>query len=469
MAYIEDATAITGGAAVDINHNLKVTNPTSASQAGYVALAGVVDAARSVTIPISASTQGLLGTGQASIDWEEGFAASAISPSKWAQVLSTMTTSVSNNAVVLNAGSSLASGAVARLVSWRTAETPRGADRVIGWRAMVPNQVAGAVFECGMFTASGVTAPTGGAFFRYAADGTLRGVIISISGSENSTAVIPTPTLGVAHDYVIMIGKTSVIFQIDDAVVGFITLGDTSPSPVTSESGPFCARLYNSSATASAQLVYLYRSVGAYYGGNYGYTRPFLAALGGDVGSQGVVGGSTGSLANYANSAAPASATLSNTAAGYTTLGGQFQFAAVAGAETDYALFAFQVPAQTATNQGRTLLIHGVTIDTFNTVAAVAGTATVMQWAVGYDSSAVSLATADAAATKARRVVPIGVQSFAIGAAAGAQAVGLKADFTQPLPINAGNYFHVILKMPIGTATATEIFRGVVGIDATWE
>jgi hypothetical protein len=37
------------------------------------------------------------------------------------------------------------------------------------------------------------------------------------------------------------------------------------------------------------------------------------------------------------------------------------------------------------------------------------------------------------------------------------------------LPINAGNYFHVILKMPIGTATATEIFRGVVGIDATWE
>jgi len=53
----------------------------------------------------------------------------------------------------------------------------------------------------------------------------------------------------------------------------------------------------------------------------------------------------TTGLANYANSAAPASATLSNTAAGYTTLGGQFQFAAVAGAETDYALFAYTVPA----------------------------------------------------------------------------------------------------------------------------
>ena len=46
--------------------------------------------------------------------------------------------------------------------------------------------------------------------------------------------------------------------------------------------------------------------------------------------------------AQWANSAAPASAALSNTAAGYATLGGLFQFAAVAGAATDYALFGFQ-------------------------------------------------------------------------------------------------------------------------------
>ena len=42
------------------------------------------------------------------------------------------------------------------------------------------------------------------------------------------------------------------------------------------------------------------------------------------VGTQGVVGAGTGYLANWANSAAPASATLSNTTAGYTSLGGQF-------------------------------------------------------------------------------------------------------------------------------------------------
>lgn len=469
MAVIETGGGASGTASVDTSGNLQVNLPTNSAQAGYTRLLGTIDTSGTVRVPISGSTQGLLGTGTAMIDFEQGFAASAISPSVWRQDLTTMTTSISNNAVILNAGNSLASGAVARLTSWRQAETPRGADRVVGVRMMLSTLVTGAVVEMGMFTATGVTAPTAGAFFRYDSAGALKGVIISVAGAETTTASMPLPALNVAHDYVIIIGKNVVIFQVDDVVVGVITLGDTSPSPVTSESGPFCVRCYNASATATAQQAHIYRVVGAYYGGTYGYSRTELAALNGDVGSQGIVGASTGSLANYANSAAPASATLSNTTAGYTTLGGQFQFAAVAGAETDYALFAFQVPAQSATNQGRTLLVRGVWIDTMNTVTAVATTPTVMQWSIGYDSSAVSLATADAAAAKARRVVPLGIQTFPVGAAVGATAAKIANTFTQPLPVHAGNYLHIILKMPIGTATATEIFRGVVGIDATWE
>jgi len=469
MAVVETGGGAAGTATVDLSGNLQVNLPTTASQAGYTRLLGTIDTNGTVRVPISASTQGLLGTGTAQIDFEQGFAASAISPSVWRQDLTTMTTSIANNAVILNAGNSLASGAVARLTSWRTAETTRGADRVVAFRMLVPTIVSGAVTEFGMFTATGTTAPTAGAFFRYDSAGALKGVIISVTGAETTTATIATPTVNEAHDYLIVIGTNNVIFQIDNVVVGIITLGSSSPSPVTSESGPFCVRCYNASATATAQQAHVYRVLGAYYGGTYGYNRTELAALSGDVGSQGVVGGSTGSLANYANSAAPASASLSNTLAGYTTLGGQFQFLAVAGAETDYALFAFQVPAQSATNQGRTLLVRGVWIDTINTVVAVATTATVMQWSLGYDSSAVSLATADAAAAKARRVVPLGIQTFPVGAAVGATASRVTQTFQQPLPVYAGNYLHIILKMPIATATATEIFRGVVGIDATWE
>jgi len=334
---------------------------------------------------------------------------------------------------------------------------------------MLPNQVTGAVTEIGAFAATGITSPTSGSFFRYGSNGQLRGVSISVTGAESTTEVIPTPSLNVAHDYTIWIMSKSIVFQIDDVVVGSIPLGDTAPSPVTSESSPFCARLYNASATPTAQQVYLHRCVGALYGGTYGYDRQFLAALGGDIGSQGVVGAGTGSLANWANSAAPASATLSNTTAGYTSLGGQFQFAAVSGSETDYALFAFQVPAQTATNQGRTLVVHGINISTFNMGAAVATTPTLLQWGIAHDGTAVSLATADAASTKAPRRVPLGCQSLPVGLAVGGNVPDLRVDFRQPLSVNAGNYLHVILKIPVGTATAAQIVRGVVAINATWE
>lgn len=470
MAMLETGGNTAGIANVDSNYNLKVALPSTKTQAGFTGLCGFADDLGSVRIPISASSQGLLGTSQVNVDFEQGFAASAISPSVWSQVLTTMTITNTQNSAVLNAGNSVASAAVARLVSWRNAEAPRGADRICAWRAMLPTNVTGAVVEIGLFSASGTTAPTSGAFFRKNSAGDWVGVVVSVSGAETQTGAFPfEPTFGTAHDFMIWITGSAVIFQVDNIVVGTVAIGDTAPSPLTAESGPFCARVYNSAATATAQQLHLMRCIGAYYGGNYGYDRLFLAALGGDVGSQGVVGGSTGSLANWANSAVPASATLSNTAAGYTTLGGQFQFAAVVGAETDYALFGFQVPAQTATNQGRTLLIHGISIDTFNMGAVSATTPTLLQWGVGYDGSAVSLATADGAATKAPRRVPVGVQSIPVGAVVGASTNTLSKVFKQPLPINAGNFFHVILKMPVGTATASQIIRGVIGIDATWE
>lgn len=469
MALIETGDNSTGVANVDSNYNLKVALPSVKAQAGYVGIAGFADDAGNVRIPIGASSQGLLGTGSVQVDFEQGFSASAISTSVWSQVLSAMSVAVINNTAILNSSNSVTSAAVSRLVSYRQAKTQRGSDRIIAWRMMLPNLVTGAVTEIGAFAALGITSPTSGSFFRYGSDGTLRGVSISVTGAESTTGVIPTPSLNVAHDYVIWIMSKSIVFQIDDVVVGSIPLGDTAPSPVTSESAPFCARLYNASATATAQQVYLHRCVSALYGGTYGYDRQFLAALGGDIGSQGVVGAGTGYLANWANSAVPASATLSNTTAGYTSLGGQFQFVAVSGSETDYALFAFQVPAQTATNQGRTLVVHSINISTFNMGAAVATTPTLLQWGIAYDGTAVALTTPDGASTKAPRRVPLGCQSLPVGLAVGGNVPDLSVDFRQPLSVNAGNYLHVILKMPVATATASQIVRGVVAINATWE
>lgn len=155
---------------------------------------------------------------------------------------------------------------------------------------------------------------------------------------------------------------------------------------------------------------------------------------------------------NHTNSTAPVSATLSNTAAGYTTLGGKFQFAAVAGAITDYALFGFQVPA------GARFVCEGIRIMTRNTGAAVATTASTLEWAMGFNSSAVSLATANII----RRQV--GYQSFPIAAAIEASAAELDITFETPEVVESSRFLHVILTLPVGTATASQILRGQIMI-----
>jgi hypothetical protein len=156
---------------------------------------------------------------------------------------------------------------------------------------------------------------------------------------------------------------------------------------------------------------------------------------------------------NHTNSTGPVSATLSNTAAGYTTLGGKYQFVAVGSAATDYALFAFTVPA------GSRFLCEGVRIGVRNAGAAVATTATVLEWAMGFNSSAVSLATANII----RRQV--GTQILPIGTAvdnSAPTADDIDISFETPEVVESGRFVHVILTMPVATATASQVIRGQV-------
>jgi hypothetical protein len=161
-------------------------------------------------------------------------------------------------------------------------------------------------------------------------------------------------------------------------------------------------------------------------------------------------------VANYTNNAAPISATLSNTTAGYTTLGGQFQFASIVGAETDYALFAFTVPT------GLRLNVTGINIDTLNTGAAVATTANWLQWFLSADSVAATLASNTFRAA-------LGNQVFPVGAAIGAQASQLNYVFSTPYVANSGRTFHIGFKMPFGTATPSQIIRGTVRVEGYFD
>lgn len=162
--------------------------------------------------------------------------------------------------------------------------------------------------------------------------------------------------------------------------------------------------------------------------------------------------------ANYTNNTAPANATLSNTVAGYTTLGGLFQFAAPAGAETDYALFVYQVPV------GYNLIVNSVSINSFIFGNQSTTTPTILQWALAANSNAVSLATAGP--TPPIRTA-IGMQQAPKSASLGDSFTPGTLVFTPKTPVVVlpTRYFHIILRVPLGHATPNQTIRGTVSIE----
>jgi hypothetical protein len=160
--------------------------------------------------------------------------------------------------------------------------------------------------------------------------------------------------------------------------------------------------------------------------------------------------------ASWTNSAAPAAASLSNTVPGYTKLDGQYRFATVAGAATDYVLFGYQVPAN------YTLKVKGIVIDASNTGAAVATTATLLYWAVATNKVAATLGTSDG------QRIGVGMQSFAVAAAVGAIASQIRLTFDVPITCQSGKYFDIILRLPVGTATASQEIAGNITLIAEY-
>lgn len=325
--------------------------------------------------------------------------------------------------------------------------------------------------DWGMFlpAAAGTSIPLDGVYFRANSGGVFG--VVNNNGTETTSAAFNfTPAINRVYKYNISVSDSAIEFWIDDVLYAEIPKPTNTGSVFYAGSVPFAIRHHHTGvASAVVQAKIANYTIGV---ADMDNVRLWSANKAGQGLSsiQTPSGFTQGQTANYANSAAPASATLSNTAAGYTTLGGQFQFAAVAGAETDYALFGYQNTTPTTSITGRNLVIRGIWIDTFNMGAAVATTPTVLQWTLGVGSTAVSLATAEAAATRAPRRITLGTQAFPVGAAIGADA-GKRIDVNldAPVVVEPGTFLHVILKMPVGTATASQIIRGVVGINAYWE
>lgn len=420
------------------------------------------------------------------IFFSETWAGAALNSAKWSSNVTTMAVAVSGGYCKLNSAGIVTASTNARVTSYRTVPIFQPFPLYIDFPIQIVAAAVGlanTTVEFGVNFSNAAAAPTDGVFVRIAPNGEMRLVSVFASGTEVESAAIDYTrqlpgfgTDGVSAgallpantDRHIVIGITAhdIELWIDDVLVAEVNQPPNLPAFTSALHLPITFRVINgASAPASATQLWVGPVTVSVSGMCNAPSFADYCAMNGQGGYQGQSGGTMGQTCNWTNSAAPAAATLSNTTASYTTKGGKFLFNAIAGAETDYVLFSYTVPAAASGAHNLGMLVKSVVIDTVNIGAAVATTATVLEWFLAVGATADSLATAEGATTKAPRREPIGVQSFKVGDPIGAQPATIRLDLTDaPMYAEPGTRIQIGLRIPVGTATASEQFRGTATI-----
>ncbi len=472
-----------------VNLPISITGITAGHGPGFAALVsendpGAVTGERHLQPP-ETDDDFRLRVGVDSLKFFEPWALATINSGTWSLVSTTLLTAVTGGYCKLNSSALTTANGVARITTLRSFPCYSTYPIYVTWQMQIIASAIGVPntqWEVGLYilpAASVTTPPQDGVFLRMSSAGILT-LVASFGGVESSSAPISTAGLAVNTNYEMLITAmpTSLEFWIGNVLYAEVASLPSFPDFSQSLALPFTTRIYNAATPPASATTLAIGPVEVSYGG-MNNAAPFpdrvaMSEQGGYQTQSGTAAGSIGQTAQWGNSAAPGAAVLANATASYTTFGGLFVVNAPAGAETDYCLFGFQVPADTAGGMNRNLLIRGVRIRTVNIGAAVATTATVMQWGIAVGSSAVSLATAEvtttASAVKGPRRKAIGMQSFIVGAAIGTESQFIDAYFgDSPLFAEPGSFVQVILRVPVGTATASQVLRGLVDIDAQYE
>lgn len=479
------------GSNLDANGHLKVALQADELLAGHaVALvendSGDLTGVREITTPEVDSDFRMRVSGDLILD-EETFNYTAQNTGKHSYLTTTMTNAWTAGQVTTNSGSITTTTTGTVLSTYATfpviGTQTLSADFELGFSAQPQ---ANSFVEYGIGIPSTVAvAPSDGVFFRLNSSG-LQG-IASFNGAEVSTGVFPLSggtgtwvyTNSKRYQFIVYINATSAEFWVDDGngalKMGEILLPAGQGRMMMASAAPMFLK---HRITGGAAGGVIQATLGAYnvrLGGSNLSTVPSTQGAR-IVGSyQGLSGGTMGSLATYANSTNPTAAAPSNTALTANLpggLGGQGAVTAAAAAATDGIWGSYQVPAGTVNVQGRRLVIRGVIIDLVNLGAAVATTATTVQFCLAFGHTAVSLATGEGAAAKSPRRVSLGIATWAIGAAIGAQpqAGPIKVDLGDaPIFVNPGEFVQLVGKFLAGTATASQVINFVWQPIYGWE
>jgi hypothetical protein len=420
---------------------------------------------------------------------EEQFTDTAQNTNKFQHVFTTLTATESTSGLLTNSGNITTTTTGMTFGTW--AQFPlSGTQTLVNETALAftaqPN--ANQVIDFGLFQRGAATPflPLDGAYFRMSSTG-IQGVI-NVGGVETTTAVFPasggtgtfTYTNNVVYKWLIQTNNVKTTFWINNIKYGEIVNPVGAGTPSLSRALPWSIRHAILAGTAGAATQALVKSYRMFLRGPQYAER--LSVVGNKVyGSYaGLSGGTMGQLGTYPNSTNQTTAVPTNTALTAnlpTGLGGLGLVTAQAGAATDFIFGSYQVPAGSTTSQGRRLVIRGVKVDCVNTGAAVAGTATVLEFKLAVGHTAVSLATADTASfatatTKSPRRLGIGYQTWPIGAAIGAPPTqnSLFLDLGDaPIYVNPSEFVQLVGKFLVGTATASQTIQFMWQPVFSWE
>ena len=314
-------------------------------------------------------------------------------------------------------------------------------------------------------------APTDGVYFRINSAG-FQG-IINNNASETTTSVFSsfTATLNKKYQFIISITQRKVDFWINNLLYGTIVTPSGMGQPFMSASLPFGIRQGHVGA-AGAAVSFVMNNYTVTLGG--GIFADTLGAIGNRVYGcyEGLSGGTMGSLANFANSTNPTAAVPTNTTAALGTgLGGQFwETATLAITPVDGIICSYLNPAGTVAISGKRLRINGIGLVSFIQTAITGGPFNAV-YSLAFGHNALSLATSEAATTKAPRRIALPFTQLITSAQAINTMVTQSVywiNFQNPIYINPGEYIALVTKH-IGTVGTAGTIAHNVTFDAGWE
>ena len=492
MAIIQGGSGTSGAANVDTNFQLNVVTNTDPLKAGAARLYSVNDdgVATGEAYLYSPETTDdyRLRVGVDRIIDQEVFCYANQNTGKHSYSNATLTCALSGGFLTTNASNitTLNTGTrfyTQRMFSINAQQTSLYVEVNASFSASLSGST-NTTIDFGLFHESGSNpfAPTDGVYFRATSAG-LSGVI-NFNGSETTVGPFVLtnggatfiPTIGRIYQFLISVNNREVKFWIDDVLVGELATQTGNPQPFLSQCLPWKVRHAIGGTAAGNTQNFKIGSMSIYWGDierDKGWQQVCTGMGGSPQVQQGATTG--GQLTTYALGAAPAAnALVASTGPATNTLGGLYLLpTTIAVGESDYPLFAWLNPAGTSAIPGKVFNVTSIIVGEQFVTTAVTGGALVSQWAVGYGSTASTLATTEmtsfgGATTKIARKIPLGAQTIGAAAAIGALATGFQRVFPDAIPVNPGEYLHIILRC-VGTGTSAGAIRGSIGVTGYFE